>query len=280
MKLSIIIVLYKSEDYIFNCLDSIADNSDMDFRDFEVILVDNFEGSAFQEALSVYQLNSPLLIKYVPNPSNGGFGAGNNIGVKNSSGEVLFFLNPDTKLLKNFSLQRIYKASTPNSVVGFKIVDGNGKENNSYGIFPEFSYLSFIFYFLKRAAFVVPNAIRFLNKMIWPWGAAFALRKTDFLQSGGFDEKIFLCNEEPDLLKRIPSRKIKLLNMPVLHFEGHTTKNSEVRFVNYLESSTYYFKKYNINSRSFFFYLTLREATRNAGAKTNLRLLREFKRKN
>lgn len=279
MKLSIVIVLYKSEDYIFDCLNSIADYSDLDFCEFEVILVDNFEGSRFGEMLSDYKINSPLQLRYLPNPSNGGFGAGNNLGAKCSEGEILMFLNPDTKLLPGFSLQKVYNESTTNSVLGFRLLDVNGKENNSYGIFPEFTYLSFLFYLLKRIAFTVPNVIRALNKMIWPWGAAFALKKADFTKSGGFDENIFLCNEEPDLLKRMPARKVKLLKLPILHLEGHTTKNSEARYLSYLESSAYYFKKYHIDSRSFFFYLTLREVATNGRVKTNLKLLREFKRK-
>lgn len=258
-KLSVVIVLYKSEEYIFQCLDSIAEYSDMDNGDYEIILVDNYVGSNFVEPLTHYKQTSKLNIKYIVNVNNGGFGNGNNVGVASSDSKVILFLNPDTKIQNKFSFKKIHETVKGNTVAGFRIIDANGKENYSYGIFPEYTNLSILPYISRKFWFDLPNKIFFLNKIIWPWGAAFAIEREKFIEIGGFDEKIFLCNEEPDLLKRIPSRKVCLLDMPVIHFEGHTTGSTSVRFEHYLKSTDYYLKKNALSTRKFFLSLIFKE---------------------
>lgn len=259
LKLSVVIVLYQSENYIFQCLDSIEEHSDIDNKDFDIILVDNYIGSNFIEPLTNYMVKSKLNIKYILNINNGGFGNGNNVGVENSDSKIILFLNPDTKIQKAFSLKKIIDVVKENTVAGFRIIDEKGKENYSYGIFPEYTNLSVFPYMARKFWFNLPNKIDFLNKIIWPWGAAFAIERKKFIEIGGFDEAIFLCNEEPDLLRRIPSRKVSLLDMPIIHFEGHTTGSVSVRFEQYLKSTNYYLKKYKLSTKMFFISLIFKE---------------------
>ena len=93
MKISFIIVLYNSENVLFDCLDSIQRFESE--NDIEVILIDNHQDSKFNvKSLDNYTFK----LNYYKNPRNGGFGYGNNIGVEKSNNEILFFLNPDTIL--------------------------------------------------------------------------------------------------------------------------------------------------------------------------------------
>ena len=93
IKVSIIIVNYKAELELLNCVFSII-NSKPKVK-YEIIIVDNDEDSNIG-----FELKRKFpQIKYIKNKKNIGYGAGNNLGAKFASGEHLFFLNPDTKVL-------------------------------------------------------------------------------------------------------------------------------------------------------------------------------------
>jgi GT2 family glycosyltransferase len=191
------------------------------------------------------------------NKANGGFGQGNNIGASVSSGEVLFFLNADTRLLEPLFKMTYQKVANDNQlIVGYTLVDEKLQLNNSYSVFPQYYIFHVFFSLIKKLAFYLPNRVPFLNKMIWPWGAAFSMKRELFENSGCFDEQIFLCNEEPDLLMRIPCRKIKILRKKIIHLEGHTISKKIDRHLEYLKSTHYYFKKYGYNW-SFFLWYTI-----------------------
>ncbi len=244
-KISIIIVLYNSDSVIEECLNSISKFEDPNV--VEVILVDNNSDSNFNQEILKKNLIS---IKYLKSKYNGGFGYGNNLGVSIAKGEILFFLNPDTILTESISNQTIKNLNKNNVIVGYSLIDLDGKMNNTIGLFPQHYILSSIipFFFKKFNSIINFN---FFNKMVWPWGAAFSIKKETFLKHGKFDEKIFLCNEEPDLLIRIRDRKIIILKNKIIHLEGHTTINSSFRISEYLRSSEYYFKKHKFSWKIF-----------------------------
>lgn len=246
-KVSIIIVTYNSMSVIQDCLESIERYNDID-NDLEVIIVDN--SPVFEIEKFVKKMKLKLNLKLIHNPENGGFGQGNNIGVNASHGEILFFLNADTILLEPiFSyIIKKFKDSTL-TAAGFKLIGKDGVINNSFALFPEYNYVYF-FVPMKLLYFLVFK-LGLLSKLIFPWGADLLVRKKDFIKSGMFDEKIFLCNEEPDLIKRLSVNKVKIFNKSIIHLEGHTTVLSNVRFKEWLISTRYYFEKYNYNFDKF-----------------------------
>ena len=96
MKISVIIVAYKSGDILVKCLDSIAKYNDIE-DELEVIVVDNSpEDERIERDLAKSQYKN---YRYIPS-DNRGFGAGNNQGVDISTGEILAFLNPDIILIE------------------------------------------------------------------------------------------------------------------------------------------------------------------------------------
>lgn len=82
---SVIIPVYNGEDCIGACLESVLSS---DFRDFEIVVVD--DGSTDRTTEIVRRYSCVLLQQ-----ENAGPGAARNLGVMESSGEYLFFLDAD-----------------------------------------------------------------------------------------------------------------------------------------------------------------------------------------
>lgn len=95
--LSIITVAFKSQDQIKKWVESIAETV-MD-NSFEMIISDNSPDHETEKVVKDLQKKYKNLI-YIFNDANLGFSAGNNVGIKKSSGEYVLFLNPDVIVTK------------------------------------------------------------------------------------------------------------------------------------------------------------------------------------
>lgn len=250
-QLSVIIVAYNSNDVLLPCLESLERYNPLQ-KELEVIVVDNLPAAGLEALLKARDWN--FTCRYRPDESNGGFGAGNNRGVELATAPVVLFLNPDTLLTEDIVVPTLECIRLhPDEVVGYTLTDQEGKPNHSYSYLPEYLFFYPLFNLLQRMTGGKAAANwRWLNRLVWPWGAAFALRKQAFVNAGCFDEKIFLCNEEPDLMRRLPRRHITLLPQKIIHLEGHGREVSVARYAAYLESLDYYLKKYRVRGYSFF----------------------------
>jgi N-acetylglucosaminyl-diphospho-decaprenol L-rhamnosyltransferase len=92
-ELSIICVNWNSLDYLLECISSIYEHTSEGM--FELIVVDNAspEGGVETVAQRFPQ------VKLVMSERNVGFAAANNLGFKQSVGQYILLLNPDTKLI-------------------------------------------------------------------------------------------------------------------------------------------------------------------------------------
>lgn len=244
MQMSIIIVAYNSNDVLLPCLDSIDQHNPFGM-DLEVIVVDNNPDAGLQQLLSCRQFAYSL--QYLPCERNGGFGAGNNVGVKHATSDIVLFLNPDTIILSDVFTQTCSRINAdPDSVIGYTLVTPDGQHTDSYSFFFEYFWLFPLFALLRRIDYYFVNHLPMFRSLCWPWGAAFALCKSRFIDAGMFDEQMFLCNEEPDLMHRLPHRHIHILNERIVHLEGHGRVVSEERYYQSLKSLHYYFQKHNI----------------------------------
>ena len=247
-KISIIIVTYNSCGVITECLESIHKYNDIT-NSLEIIVVDNSPHTDISKVIN--ELNIPLDITYIHNPENGGFGQGNNIGAKVARGELLFILNPDTILVESifkFMLDEFTDQGL--TAAGFRLIDREGNDNDSVGLLPEYNYI----YLPRSILNYLVIKLGLLSKYIFPWGADLIVRRVDFLKAGMFDERIFLCNEEPDLISRLNIDKVKIFNKCIIHLEGHTTDLSTLRYEEYLKSTKKYLKKVNKNFKRFLMY--------------------------
>ena len=89
-ELSIIIVTFKSEGKIFDCLNSIP-------KDIDVLVVENSNNTSFKSSVE----NKYQNVKCILLGENKGYSVANNIGLNNVKKKYALVLNPDTILSKN-----------------------------------------------------------------------------------------------------------------------------------------------------------------------------------
>ena len=94
LKLSIVIPVYNTRDYLPACLDSVLVLGE---QDYEVIVIN--DGSTDDSGLIAagYAARYPELIRLITT-ENGGLGAARNVGIENARGDFLFFLDSDDRL--------------------------------------------------------------------------------------------------------------------------------------------------------------------------------------
>lgn len=94
MKLSVVIPVYNTRDYLGACLDSVIVP---ELQDYEIILVN--DGSTDDSGLiaAEYAERYPQYIRLITT-ENRGLGAARNTGLENASGEFLFFLDSDDSI--------------------------------------------------------------------------------------------------------------------------------------------------------------------------------------
>jgi GT2 family glycosyltransferase len=100
MKLSVVIINYRTADLTIECLNSFL--GEMNIRDTGVVVVDNNSGDDSVEVLRKWlkQHDKNNLVTLVESPTNSGFSGGNNIGIQTVDAECYLLLNSDTIVRK------------------------------------------------------------------------------------------------------------------------------------------------------------------------------------
>ena len=89
-KLSVIIPIYKVENYLERCVKSVLNQ---DYRDFEVILVDDGSPDRCPQICDDLARMDDRIV--VVHKTNGGLSAARNSGIEIAKGEYLVFLDSD-----------------------------------------------------------------------------------------------------------------------------------------------------------------------------------------
>src|SRR4030042_2373058 len=97
-EISIVIVGFKSKQYLYACLDSIKRQTIYNPNTVEVLYIDN---GSFDGSIPVIQRLYPW-VSTVRNMKNIGYPAALNIGVHYSSGDFILVMNADVILEKNY----------------------------------------------------------------------------------------------------------------------------------------------------------------------------------
>ncbi|WP_114729114.1 glycosyltransferase [Vibrio cholerae] len=106
VKVSLIVLTYNNLDLTKKCLESIIKHTT--YSNFEVIVVDNMSSDGTQDYLiSTYSQYENF--KIILNEANLGFAAGNNVGLKAATGDILVIINNDTYVAP-YWLEPIVKA--------------------------------------------------------------------------------------------------------------------------------------------------------------------------
>lgn len=198
-RLSIIIVTYNSDDLIINCLESIFQYNDI-YDKLEVIIVDNNSKNAsamFNKVKSLY--NDEILL--IHNKTNGGYGEGNNIGVKSATSPIILIMNPDVVLIQPIFKKILYAFErNDTAILGMQQYESNLCKSQSFLMLEESVKNLLLHKFYAK--------INKFNKSLFCLsGACFAIRKSVFNDVGMFDEQMFLYGEERLLHYKILSLK-------------------------------------------------------------------------
>jgi GT2 family glycosyltransferase len=236
MTLSIVIVNYKSESLILDCLRSICSYTKN--IPYEVIVIDNsYVKGKNTDVLSEF----PATI-WKDLGCNAGFSKANNEGINVASGEYVLFLNADT-LLMDESIEKalVYlKSNSQNVAVGAMQIDVHGNQ------IPYFRTQNEI----RRQLFILPNSQitekvfqnllpkesfennNETNNLV---GAFLLVSKKNAIKSGQWDEDFFLYAEDVEFSQRL-SKLGKLLyfeDVKIIHLINENPyRNKNTSFVN------------------------------------------------
>jgi GT2 family glycosyltransferase len=251
--ISIIIVNYKVEEELLACVASIFKSKPK--VKFEIIVVDNDLKSNLETKLK----DEFPQVKYLKSHRNIGFGAGNNLGVKQAKGEYLFFLNPDTIVERN-SVDELYNFAINNSKAGMvapllysplgKVYENQGSdEYNFINAVTINSFINNIFpnNLVSRKFFHKNWDKKSIEEFDAVPGTAFMIRKNLFEKACMFDPRFFLYFEEYDLAKRVKQLGYKNYIIPkskITHvWEASTKKVGEIDRI-FAKSRYLFFKKH------------------------------------
>jgi len=244
MKLTIQIVNFKSRRYLEKCLFSIRENLPAGIE-AEILLVNNDE-APLDEIAAGWKDISNLRIHEIG--ENIGFGRAHNAGFRNSRGEYVLFLNPDTKILPG-ALQALLETLERDqmiSIVGPLLIDAGGKiQADCFG--DRRTPLSTIRKKIYEQNEQPAGADGEIFATDWISGGAMLVRRDVFEKIGGFDEKFFMYFEDVDLCLRAKKQDYKVAVCPaarVFHESGKSFGSEREKKSLYYTSQNYFFRKH------------------------------------
>lgn len=247
-KISVIIVTYNSLKDIFNCIESIYNYNDIARKQLEIIIVDNSKADIFEE-MKVLVSDKYSDIKFIHNAKNGGYGQGNNIGIKASQSEIICVINPDVVIKTEMfaSVLTMFQNDSNLAIIGGK---QKGGINLSFWIRPEYEF----FLFTSPVMMLLNRMNIYIEKFCFLSGALLFIDKKKFEEIGFFDENIFLYREESDIQKRFLAKKYhshfeKKINY--LHLIDDRNGTSDFSFIEEMKSTKYYMNKYSYDFSRF-----------------------------
>ena len=216
MDLTIVIVSFKSGDILHRCIKSID-------KKYPIIIVENSQNIKLKEELENKYSNVECILP----EKNLGYGAGNNLGIKNSKTKYVLTLNPDTILYENTISKLLEQANIIEdfALLGPKVVSETENLSNTESKIKAVNYIK---------------------------GFAIFFNKEKFINVGFFDENYFLYFEEIDLCKKVikSNNKIYLVNDALIKHVGGKSHEDKYDFEmelsrnwHWMWSSFYYYKK-------------------------------------
>lgn len=167
-------------------------------------------------------------VEVIRRPSNDGFGAAANAGIRSTDSSLVALLNPDIRFCRDDVAARLAQPFVDSRVglVGPSLLLPDGLTQDSARVVP--TPLDLL---LRRRGERFRGAIRPQGLTYVPWvvGACIVLRRSAFDDIGGFDERYLVYFEDVDLCMRLKNRGWKILLDPdvvVLHHHRAASRRS------------------------------------------------------
>ena len=259
--LSIIIINYKTPEITCNCINSIYQyEPDLNF---EIIVVDNFSNDNSKELI----LKNYSQVSYIQMEYNSGFSRANNVGIKNSNGNYILFLNSDTLIYKKNSIKkclsyyRTKEAVNNVGLLGCKLL--NTDKTLQYSSFKKFYSITDelknnplyikIFDDKRKSKLKTENKLNISHKEThntsWLCGAFLMTKKSIIIENNlFFDEDFFLYSEDVELSNRFIKKNLKNIfysDISIIHLSGKSSAKSEKKQLQIILSLWLLYKKIN-----------------------------------
>ena len=258
-QLSVIIVNYNVEYFLNQCLDAVKKASKN--LQVEVIIVDN---DSVDGSLKMLEENYPEH-HLIANKDNVGFSTANNQGIKESNGEYVLLLNPDTVVAES-TLEKVVAFMDENKNaggLGVRMIDGKGifLPESKRGLptptvaFYKIFGLSKIFPKSKKYnQYHAGHIDEFETNEVDILSGAFMLMRKDALDKVGLlDEDFFMYGEDIDLSYRIQLGGYKnyyFADTKIIHYKGESTKKNSVNYVFVFYNAMIIFAKKHFKSKN------------------------------
>jgi hypothetical protein len=227
-RLSIVIVSYNSRVDLDGCLQSLI--SSPPAIDHEIVIVDN----ASSDGTPPHVRERWPGIRLLEAGTNMGFASANNLGIRQTFGDLVLLLNPDTIVPAGAvdTLVQVLDRLPGVAVVGPRIVDAQGHAELSFGamISPlaELRQKMLVRGNDRRVPLIrtiVDRMTRRMREVDWVSGACLLIRRHDLEAVGLFDERFFMYTEDVDLCARVRANRRKVLFTPeaeIVHLRGRS----------------------------------------------------------
>ncbi|WP_375434788.1 glycosyltransferase family 2 protein [uncultured Hymenobacter sp.] len=242
MKLSVVIVNYNVCYFLEQALLSVRRAAEKLEQPVEVFVVDN---NSVDGSVAMVRSRFPEVI-LVENKDNPGFSVANNQALRETQGEYLLLLNPDTVVEEDtFRACCAFMDEHPNAGgLGVKMLDGQGKflPESKRGLPTPWV----AFYKIFGLAKLFPKSRKFgryhlgfldkdqTHEVEVLSGAFMMMRQATLEQVGLLDEDYFMYGEDIDLSYRITQGGWKNYYFPhtrIIHYKGESTKRTSVNYV-------------------------------------------------
>lgn len=166
---SVIIPTYKPQDYLWVCLDSLADQT-FDKRRYEIIIVLNGCNEPYQSKIKAYISLKPSCQFTFVQTDKGGVSNARNIGIENARGEYIAFVDDDD-YVSSLYLEELYKMASTDTIslaYPFAFNDGNEKIQLKNRITDEYNrkYTSEKLEFQKARRFFSGPCMKLIHRSI------------------------------------------------------------------------------------------------------------------
>lgn len=259
-KVSVIVPVYKVEQYLPRCIDSILAQT---FTDFELLLIDDGSPDNSGKICDEYADKDSRIRVF--HKENGGVSSARNVGLDNAQGEWIAFVDADDKLLPLYLAEFLDYADC-DLIVGGHIEFG--EYNNEHKIVEsikinlntgavdildfdkKYNKHNMVFYYpwgkLFKASIIQRNKIRFNTKMKLAEDYCFVI---DFVSHGNFIKLVSAnnyCYYRVKMANRRYSMNYDEMLRHVIEFDNCVNR-AEIRF-------NHKFKRTKKNIHSAFFY--------------------------
>ena len=245
MKLTVIIVNYNVCYYLEQCIDSVQ--RAIKGLEAEIYVVDNHSTDGSVDYLKRRFADTVTLIEC---NHNQGFAKANNIAIRQSSGEYVLLLNPDTFVGEDSIRQVIDVMDAHPKAGGAGVMmhnaDGTVARESRRGLpTPYVSLLKMLGfskrYYMSHLSWLEPGRIDVVS------GAFMMLRRSALETVGLLDEDFFMYGEDIDLSYRILKGNYENWYVPsrIVHYKGESTQKTTYRYVHvFYQAMLIFFRKH------------------------------------